>query len=86
MRKKECQRLQWEISDLESQLEDIQRQTLEYTETSAIQNAALSWTRTSFDKLVADFDEVQAAHAAAYQQAQATMNDAINEGNYICLL
>lgn len=50
-RKEECRRLLWEISDLENQLECLQKNTRDYSEASAAQGAALSWSQANIEKI-----------------------------------
>jgi len=55
----EQMRLQWEISDLETQLEALQRTTRDVCESSATVGTAVSWTQANLDKLAAEVNELK---------------------------
>lgn len=72
--------MEWEISDLENQLEDIERSTDEYAEMAAFEAAALSWTKQTFGALEEEWNVLCFTRSEEFSRVRQILDLVISEG------
>jgi hypothetical protein len=83
-RKDACLQLVWEISDLENQLECLQKNTRDYCELSATQGASLSWTTANVDRLTEEMNDLQSKFLNPLREEQEKFNEIKEESKCLC--
>lgn len=80
-RKEDSKRLEWEIADLENQLDDIERNTDEYAEIAASEGAALSWTKQTFAAMEEEWNTLCFTRSKEFSSVRNMFDDILVEGS-----
>lgn len=80
LKKEESKRLEWEIADLENQLEEIERSTEEYATTTATEGASLTWAKQSFGILEEEWNELCFSRTKEWSQVRNVLDESLAQG------
>jgi hypothetical protein len=86
LKKEESKRLEWEIADLENQLEEIERSTEEYATTTATEGASLTWAKQSFGILEEEWNELCFSRTKEWSQVRNVLDESLAQGEEMIAL
>jgi hypothetical protein len=80
-RKDACTHLNWEITDLQNQLDYVEKTTEQYADNFGAQNAALSWTKQQFNCLKLQHELIRKNYLKPIEELISEIQSIMNLGN-----